>query len=115
MIKRPFRVLFYYEAKAKRERVFKTLETYGDSWDICVVLKQDVVFVNTSIPYFKRLHKEATFLQDPKYALIKSMVYSCIFIERDYESSWLIFWNLIRATIKAPEEATANTGDAIKK
>ena len=115
LIKRPFRVLFYYEAKANMARVFKTLETYGDSWDICVILKQDIVFVNTTIPFFKRLHKEATFLQDPKYALIKTMVYACIFIERDYESSWLIFWNLIRSTIKTREESTANNGDTVKK
>lgn len=40
-INRPLRILFYFEAEAKEDEVFKLLEgSLAKSWDLCIILKK---------------------------------------------------------------------------
>lgn len=99
LIKRPIRVLFYYESQADIEKVFGLLDS-SDSWDLCIIVKDNNVLMNSTIPYVKKQFKQAKFIQFPEFALTKTLQFTTIFIERDYVSSWIIFWNLIRSTMK---------------
>ncbi|MCL5949332.1 MAG: hypothetical protein M1490_02505 [Candidatus Bathyarchaeota archaeon] len=96
---RPTRVLFYYEARANRDKVCDLLEK-SEAWDLCIVLKDNNVLMNSTIPSMKTSRfKDAKFIQHPDFALVKTLLFTCIYIERDYVSSWELFSNLIRATL----------------
>lgn len=99
LIKRPLRVLFYYELHANIEKVCELLNS-SDSWDLCVILKEDNVLMNSTIPFVKEQFKQAKFVQFPEFALTKTLQFTTVFIEHDYVSSWIIFWNLIRSTLE---------------
>jgi len=104
-VKRPLRFLFYYEAEAKVEKIFQILEgEYGKSWDVCVVLKDEVVFLNSTLPYVQERWKGAHFVRDFDYPLLKGMFFTCIFIEGNFVDSWLIFWNLFRSLIHSAKK-----------
>lgn len=97
---RPMRILFYYELKAKIEKVFDLLEgVYAKSWDICIILSEDIVFLNSTLPYVRHRWKKASFARNYEYSLLKGIFYTCAFIEGDYIDSWAIFWNLFRSLV----------------
>jgi hypothetical protein len=98
-IKRPIRVLFYYEKQADIEKVWQLLESF-DAWDLCVILKENVVYTNSTIPFVEKSFRGSKFAQSPNFALVKTLLFTVAFIDRDYVSSWLIFWNLIRSTME---------------
>jgi hypothetical protein len=101
LIRRPLRFLFYYERKADYGKIFQTLRgPHGQFWDVCVILKDERVFLNSSLPIIQATSKGASFVQDIKYPLLKAMFYTCVSVEGSYIDSWLIFWNLFRSISK---------------
>jgi hypothetical protein len=106
-INRPLRILFYYEAKAKPDKVYKLLEgSFAKSWDLCIVLKEEVILLNSTLPYVQKLWKEAHFVRDFKYPLLKGMFFACAFTEGNFNDSWVIFWNLFRSLVNKHEMLT---------
>lgn len=104
-IKKPLRFLFYYEGEIKDEKLIETLEgEHRKAWDICVILKKNIVFLNSTLPYVKTLWKDAHFARALKYPLLKGMFFTCLSLEGNFVDSWLIFWNLFRSVDKAYEE-----------
>jgi hypothetical protein len=95
--KRPLRVLFYYEAKAEHAKAFELLDKYCNSWDVCVILKENITYVSCTNEWVSKQFKGNKFVQDPDYPLINMMFFTCFFIQRE-NTPWLIFWNLIRST-----------------
>ena len=53
IVRRPIRILFYYENKIKTETLNKLLVKYSDSWDIVLVFNDDLLLGNTNIPIIK--------------------------------------------------------------
>jgi hypothetical protein len=100
-LKRPIRLLFYYEVQADMEKVYETLSgKYANAWDICVILTENVVFTNSTLPFVKQNWTADYFSQSPNHALTKAMFFTCAFIQNDYVNSWLIFWNLFRSSLE---------------
>jgi len=105
-LERPLRMLFYYEAKAKGEKVHQLLSgELGRFWDICVILKKNVILLNSTVPLVKTVMKPEHYVQEPKYPLIKAMYFTCMSIEGTFVDSWLIFWHLFRSISLEPENA----------
>lgn len=103
-LERPLRMLFYYEAKAKGEKVHQLLcGELGRFWDICVIFKKNVVLLNSTLPLVKTIKKPEHYNQEPEYPLIKAMYFTCMSIEGNFVDSWLIFWNLFRSILTKPE------------
>ena len=97
-LKRPLRFLFYYEAEADDKEVHKLLcDEFGKIWDICVVFKENVVWLNSTLPLVNRQSKDVPYLRDVNSPLLKAMAYTSVSIEGFYLDSWLIFWNLFRS------------------
>jgi hypothetical protein len=95
-LKRPVRVLFYYEKKANSSTVFEELNgKYSDAWDLCIILKDNLVLINNSLNLLLPKWKEWHFRQSPNHALIKGMVFCCLAMPMNYVNSWGIFLNLI--------------------
>jgi hypothetical protein len=103
-LERPLRMLFYYEAKADGEKVHQLLSgELGRVWDICVILKENVVLLNSTLPLIKSIKNPEHYSQEPNYPLIKAMYFTCMSIEGIFIDSWLIFWNLFRSILGKPE------------
>lgn len=101
--KKPLRVLFYYEVSADEEKSFQLLDKYCQSWDVCVCLKKNQTYVSSTNSWVKEQFKDAKFVIEPDYPLVKMLFFSCFFSQEN-NTSWLIFWNLIRSTKeKAPK------------
>lgn len=99
-LERPLRMLFYYEAKAKGEKVHELLcGELGQFWDICVILKKEVVLLNSTLPIVKKVRKPEHYIQEPKYPLIKAMCFTCVSIDATFVDSWNIFWNLFKSIL----------------
>ena len=101
IIGRPIRVLFYYEIKAKMDKVFDLLKgSNASSWDICIVFKENIVIFNSTLPFVQFMRKEASFIREYEYSLLKGLFYICASLEGEYVDSWIIFWNLFRSLVR---------------
>jgi hypothetical protein len=97
-LKRPLRFLFYYEAGADEKEVHQLLcGEFGKFWDICVIFKENVIWLNSTLPLVRRQWKDLLCVRDVNSPLLKAMAYTSVSIEGFYLDSWLIFWNLFRS------------------
>ena len=97
-LKRPLRFLFYYETEADDKEVHQLLcGEFGEFWDICVIFKENVVWLNSTLPLVYRQWKDVPCIRDVGSPLLKAMAYTSVSIEGFYLDSWLIFWNLFRS------------------
>ena len=102
-LRRPLRLLFYCEKKAKADLVNQLLiHDYKDSWDILVVLNMHYILVNTTIPFVTHVLKLNCPKSDLFYPLLKALFFICISLEGDFIDSWTVFWNLFRSV--APKQ-----------
>jgi hypothetical protein len=102
-LKRPLRFLFYYEAKADMKKVNQLLcGELGKFWDICVVLKENTVLLNKTLPFRFRLNEQ--YDADLNYPLLKAMLFTTYNIEGIYFDSWLVFFNLFKSVARLEHE-----------
>ncbi|HML03608.1 MAG TPA: DUF6602 domain-containing protein [Candidatus Bathyarchaeia archaeon] len=105
-MRRPLRLLFYYEQKADFEKVKRLLEVdYKESWDLFVVLTQHLVICNTTMPLITNVMNRNAPMMDYGYPLLKGMFFACISTGGVFVDSWLVFWNLFRSIAPRPQEA----------
>lgn len=93
---RPLRILFCYEARISRQRFSETLDSYKEAWDMLLVLSEDMVLLNTSLPAVPRVFKRDKPVTERPYPLLKAMYFICNSIPGNYVRSWDIFENLFR-------------------
>jgi hypothetical protein len=97
-LKRPLRFLFYYEAEVEDKEVHRMLcGEFGEFWDICLIFKENVVWLNSTLPLIRRQWGDVPCVRDVNSPLLKAMAYTSVSIEGFYLDSWLIFWNLFRS------------------
>ena len=97
-LKRPLRLLFYYEAEADDKEVHPVLcGEFGKFWDICVIFKENVIWLNSTLPLVRRQWRDVPCVRDVTSPLLKAMAYTSVSIEGFYLDGWLIFWNLFRS------------------
>lgn len=100
-VKRPIRFLFYYEKKADTKKIIEILEgENGKFWDVCVIFKENIALLNSTLPYVKQQFEKAHFTMIYDFPLLKGLFFTCFTIKGIFIDSWLLFWNLFRSTAK---------------
>lgn len=52
-IKRPLRILFYYDSEIADTTALRMLNSYGNAWDVMIIFMDDSIFVNPQLPIVK--------------------------------------------------------------
>ena len=73
-IKRPLRILFYYESRIAQETMYELLVNYMNAWDFVIILKDNMLLGNSCIPSIgKRFDTEKPMSFD-RYVLLFLML-----------------------------------------
>lgn len=98
-INRPLRILFYYKQSVDPQKFFDTLTKYK-AWDVCIILKENEIVLNSTLPYFKeeikKKHPEAKTARLIGYPLLKGIFFTSAFIKNSFVDSWRLYGNLLR-------------------
>jgi hypothetical protein len=99
-LKHPLRILFYYDCEADRQRMEELLGSkYAKSWDLCVVVTDNLLYLNSTLPIVNSLQPNIPFKIDSNYVLTKTMYYVSAYYRWRYVNGWKLFYNLFRSSV----------------
>lgn len=72
-IQRPLRALFYYESEISDKTLLELLNKYESAWDLTIVLEDDMILANPSLPIIGKGALVTEIAVSKRYPLLQSM------------------------------------------
>jgi hypothetical protein len=102
-MKRPMRILFYYEKHIEESFLWETIKKFDDTIDFLLILSENKLFLNKHLPVTKRVVRdlglsEAFSVIEQKYPFLKLMYYVTLSIRYPFmANAWTLFENLFNS------------------
>lgn len=98
-IKRPLRILFYYEKDINETTMFNLLKKYEKSWDLVVILEENFLIGNQALPTIGSRMDVKTHMTFNRFPLLYLMFFTTTSIPcPPVVITWKLFTKLIAAT-----------------
>lgn len=92
-VRRPLRILFYYESEIADATALKMLSNYGNAWDLMTVFMDDLVFANPQLPMIE----VDRILISHRHPLLQLMFVTTVSLPYPpIVNAWSLFHNILR-------------------